>query len=280
MDVFENSNQILKLFVEFLGKAQADKPLTVDDWSQVEKDFGPRIFSEILFLLTNREFSAAEAKQHWFDIVEHQAALRKALNREMGFQVAMVDYFTNIHPLLGNLVFVDINLLLQKERASLLDDLTGLYNRRFFDRAYKKEFEQAKRFGQAFAVLIVNVNNLEEYYNKLGREAGNQAVSELSSALLRHSRTIDHLVRYSTQEFVILLPRSDRSQAQSAAERHVRAVEDQYFPGEEELESGRLTITISLASYPEDAETGPELLKIARDKLHRTNETPPNQVVA
>ena len=279
MDVFENSNQILKLFVEFLGKAQAEKPLTVDDWSQAEKDFGPKIFSEILFLLTNREFSAAEAKQHWFDIVEHQTALRQALNREVGFQVAMVDYFTNIHPLLGNLVFVDINLLLQKERASLLDDLTGLYNRRFFDRAFKKEFEQARRFGQAFAVLIVNVNNLEEYYDKLGREAGNQAVSELSSALLRHSRTIDHLVRYSTQEFVILLPRSDRSQAQSAAERHVRAVEDQYYPGEEQLESGRLTITISLASYPEDAETGPELLKIARDKLHRTDTAPPNQVL-
>jgi diguanylate cyclase (GGDEF)-like protein len=237
------------------------------------------VYSDILFLLTNREFSPAEAKQHWFEIVEHQTTLRNALNREPGFQVAMVDYFTNVHPLLGHLVFVDINLLMQKERASLLDDLTGLYNRRFFDRALKKEFEQAKRFGHAFAVLIVQANNLEEYYEKLGPDSGNQLVSELSSALLSHTRTIDHLVRYSTNEFVVLLPRSDRSQARSAAERHVRAVEDQYFPGEENLDSGKLTITISLASYPEDAETGPELLKIARDKLHRLEDTPPNQVL-
>ena len=280
MDLFHNSNRLLKLFVEFLGAGQSHQSMSPARWEQIEKDFGKNVYPDLLFLLTQKEFTAKDAKTHWFRVLDHQETLNKGMGRDLGFQVAMVDYFTNIHPVLGNLVFVDIDILLRKERASLLDELTGLYNRRFFERILKNEEEQSKRYNHPFSILLLHVDHLGEYYQAHGRQAGDRALAELARVFIKSGRTIDHTIRYGPDEFIIILPRCKKDQARAAAERHRQAVEIYDFPGQEDMKKGNITVTIGVSTYPVDHDDGAGLLPLAASALKRGLRQGRNRVVA
>ncbi|MEW5724094.1 MAG: GGDEF domain-containing protein [Thermodesulfobacteriota bacterium] len=282
MDLFRNSNQLLKLFVEFLGGGQQRISLTPERWVQIEKDFGANVYADILYLLTQKEFTPDEARAHWLNIIAHQNDLNSTLGREVGFQVAMVDYFTNIRPLLGNIVFVDIKVLLQKERAVLLDELTGLYNYRYFERVLQKELDHAKRFGQSFSLLIIRVDQFREFLEAHGRGAAERALAEMADVLLQNSRTLDHAIRYGDFEFGIILPRCDREQAVAAARRYRRAVENHQFYGQAEtrLSPGHLTVSVGLATYPSDARDGLQLVQRAGRALEKAKDSKFNQAAS
>lgn len=274
MDIFGDSNRILKLFVEFLGVGQHRTSLDPSRWFMIERDFGETVYADILYLLTRTEFTTAEAREHWFKILEHQEVLREAVGRDMGFQVALVDYFTNIHPLLGNMVFVDVKVLLQKERSTLLDELTGLYNQRFLDRVLKQEVDNANRFNQPLALLIIRIDRFPRFRTEHGRQASDRALAEAARILQDRSRTIDHTVRYGDYEFAVVMPRCGREEAEEAAGNYLRAIREHSFAGlSRPLAAGALTVTIGVAAYPTDANTPLELAKRAGEALKKAEES-------
>ncbi|MEW5722602.1 MAG: diguanylate cyclase [Thermodesulfobacteriota bacterium] len=268
MDLLKDQNLSLKLFVEFLSEERRRPSSTRQDWDEMAKNLGDGIYREILLLLTQKEFEPEEARRHWFQILEHRDRLRQALGRDLGIQVTVCDYFTNVNPTLKDLVLVDVHSLVRKERSALVDELTGLYNRRFFNKILHKELENARRFGHDFALLMLDVDRFKAYNDTFGHPAGDRALKELAGVLSGTARTGDHLVRYGGEEFVIILPRSNKEQALQAAERIRRAVEDHYFPGQESLVEGNLTVTIGVAAYPADAEDGLDLLARADEALY------------
>jgi len=280
MDFLEHDDLPFKLLIEYLSEDHPSPGLTPQDWGRLEKSFGERIYPETLYLLTQMEFDAEEAKNHWYKILEHREKLSRDLGRDIGLRVALCDYFINIEPKLKNLVFVEISLFMQKERTALIDDLTGLYNRRFFNRVLKKEIEFARRFEQPFCLLMVDVDHFKEYNDRLGHQAGDRALVEVAKILTKTARAIDHVIRYGGEEFVIILPRSDRKKGLQAAERHRRAIEKHDFFGQDKLPFGNLTVTIGLASFPHDADEGLDLLERADEALYQGKRTGRNQVVA
>jgi diguanylate cyclase (GGDEF)-like protein len=279
MDLFANGNQLLKLFVEFLGVGQSHQTVEPERWRRVEADFGPSIYADLLYLLTRKEFTRDEARSHWYQLLDHQHTLARAVGREVGFQVALCDYFTNVHPLPGNLVVVELSFLLEKERTSLLDGLTGLYNRRYLDRVLDKEIELARRFGQTFAVLLIHVDQLREYHQLHGRDNAERVLSIVADLVLRQSRIFDQTFRYDEDDIVMLLPNTDRDKAFIAAGRHLNNVSGHPFPGLETISSGTLTVTIGLVVYPEEADKKTELLRHAALAVDRGRRQGGGQVV-
>ena len=280
MDLFDGGNIALKLFVEFLSEEKEHHSLAPDDWGHFEKSFGERIYADVLYLMIQKEFNPKEAREHWGKIIDHRRSIHETLGRDVGLQVAVCDYFTNIHPILNSLVLVEIHQLVQKERSALLDHLTGLYNRRFLDRLLKKELEYAKRFEQPFSILMCLVDNFHDYCALYGNEAGDRVLAELAEILSKTARTMDHGVRYSAEEFVVILPRCKKEHAELAAERHRCNVELHDFPGEESLPSGKLTMTIGVSTFPGDTEDAKELLQLAEEAMRQGKESGRNRVVS
>lgn len=268
MDHSKDSSLLLKHLVEFINTDEVNKGGSPSSWRKLEKEYGRAIYREVLFLFTQTEFDENEAKRLWFKILDHHQEMQDALGRNPGLLVSISDYIINIKPKLKNLVLVDIYRLLQKERSALIDDLTGLYNRRFFNQVLRKELENSKRSGQPFSLLILDVDNFKEYNDKNGHRAGDDALVDLARILTENSRTIDHLVRYGGEEFVMILPRSEKDQAIQAAERYRRAVRDHEFQGQEKMPEKNLTATIGLAVYPSDAREGLELFELADEALY------------
>ncbi|MBW2623557.1 MAG: diguanylate cyclase [Deltaproteobacteria bacterium] len=278
MDLINENTLPLKVLVEFLDDDASDLKLSPEDWRRVEQKFGKKINAEILFLLTQIEFDEDEARKHWYKILEHRLVLNKALNRDVGLRVALCDYFTNIRPMLKNLVFVEANLFLQKERSILLDELTGLYNRRFFNSVIKKEVEYARRFDRPFSLLIIDVDDFKAFNDILGHHAGDRALAELGRVLYQTGRIIDHVIRYGGDEFVIILPLCDKEKAGAVAERHRVAVENHAFAEQDRLPSKNLTVSVGVSNFPIDGQDGLDLFQRADEALYRGKKEGRNKV--
>ena len=269
MDLFAKENLSFKILVEFLGGNGSQTLPEPDEWNRLENKFGQDIYSHVIYMLTQLEFSPEEGRKHWYAVLDHQTTLNKALNRDVGLRVALCDYFSNIEPFFQNLVFVEVGAWLQKERAAYLDDLTGIYNRRFFNEMLQKAIEHTKRTRIPFSLLMSDIDHFKEYNDRFGHKSGDQALVQVAQVLTGNARAIDHVVRYGGDEFAMILPQAEKQEALRAAERHRNAIENHVFPGEEKLESGRLTISIGVATYPVDAQDGLALFRRADDALYR-----------
>ena len=280
MDIFDPDNLAQNLLIKTLREDHTATPIiNQEEWKQLEISFGNKIYPEILRLLTQIEFEPEEAQRHWYNILEHRKNLKKKLERDVGFRVALCDYFTNIHPRLKNLIFVEVDIFIQKERFALIDELTGLHNRRFFNRVLKKEIEHSKRYNQPFSLLMLDIDNFKEYNDIYGHQAGDRALNEFAQILKQNARLIDHVSRYGGEEFAVILPRADIKQARLSAERHLRAVETHPFSGQEKLPLGNFTVTIGVATYPINAQNGLELIQKADEALYIGKQKGRNRVV-
>ncbi|MCI0521195.1 MAG: sensor domain-containing diguanylate cyclase, partial [Chloroflexi bacterium] len=106
------------------------------------------------------------------------------------------------------------------------DDLTGLLNRRGLMDLGGREFERARRFGRALAVIFVDADNLKTINDRYGHAVGDLALKFMASQLRRNTREFDLTGRLGGDEFIILLAEADQHLAQEIAERLRRQVND------------------------------------------------------
>jgi len=266
-----------ELLMDFLKEELRRHDLPQGLWNQLEKQYGDQVYQAVLYFLTQMHFEPEEARMHWNNILAHRAQLENMVGRDLGLRVAMADYFINVQPKVQNPILVEIHLFLQKEETALRDELTGLYNRRFFNKMFRKELERSRRFREPVSLLMLDIDHFKVFNDMFGHPEGDRALKELADLLRRHSRAIDHLTRYGGEEFAVILPRADRDQAIIAAERHRLAVENHKFFRRKEI---NLTISIGLSVFPEDAADGLQLLERADQALYQAKRSGRNRVVA
>jgi diguanylate cyclase (GGDEF)-like protein len=157
---------------------------------------------------------------------------------------------------------------------AITDDLTALYNRRHFQEALDREIERSRRYGTPFSLVFLDVDEFKRYNDAHGHPAGDQALKELAQILRGWARSTDLLARFGGEEFVILLPCTERGQAAVAAERLRRKIEAHAFPRRK-----RLTVSVGVAAFPADGERGEELLALVDQALYRAKQAGRNRIV-
>jgi diguanylate cyclase (GGDEF)-like protein len=135
-------------------------------------------------------------------------------------------------------------------RLSQTDTLTGVQNRRQLFARLELERERAARFGEPFALLLVDVDRFRELNEAAGHAAGDATLREVATLLQREIREVDLVARYGGEEFAVVLPRTGPAEAREAAERVRAAVEGSGF---ESAPGGRLTISVGGACFPSDS---------------------------
>jgi diguanylate cyclase (GGDEF)-like protein len=108
---------------------------------------------------------------------------------------------------------------------TLRDDLTGLYNRRFFEAELRREVERSRRFRHAVALVMLDLDHFKDYNDDFGHRAGDEALRRVARCLLSSThRRLDAIVRYGGEEFALLLAETDLEGARQVAERFRDAV--------------------------------------------------------
>lgn len=157
-------------------------------------------------------------------------------------------------------------------RLALRDGLTDLHNHRYFQDLLRAEIASAASYGRTLSLLFIDVDHFKAYNDNLGHQAGDtalQAVARLLSTTqedngkMTAGRSADNVARYGGDEFVMSLPETPLEGAVIRAERIRSAVEAWPFSGEEQVPGSNLTVSIGIASFPEDATTREELIEAA-----------------
>jgi len=171
------------------------------------------------------------------------------------------------------------------EQQSRTDGLTGLYNHRFFQERLAAEVARAQRFEKPLTLLMIDVDNFKEYNDAFGHPQGDRLLKALADLLLAQTRTnVDFVARYGGEEFVVLLLETGVGDAAVAAERLQDLVEGRR-PGIEVAEAiraatqaqtfdtpggaaGGVTVSVGVATFPDHASTGDQLVANADKALY------------
>ena len=163
------------------------------------------------------------------------------------------------------------------QKLALSDPDTDVYNQRYLAQALKREFRRAGRFGQELSLVMIGIDHLETLRQAHDGLAGSAVVADVAVALARQVRSFDILTTYRKDRFVLMLPQTGRAGAIEAAERMRGAIESHEFPS---VGDGGLTVSIGVASFPNEAATVKDLLAATERALGQASERGGNCVVA
>lgn len=161
------------------------------------------------------------------------------------------------------------------EALSETDALTGLANRRCFDRRLREEWERAARHQLPLALLMIDVDHFKLYNDRHGHQAGDDCLRRIAAAIAGcAARRSDLAARYGGEEFVVLLPHSSAEDARQLAQRCAAAVDALADAHGASPVADHVTLSIGLAMARTDPGADPTtLLRDADDALYEAKQT-------
>ncbi len=241
----------------------------------------PEAGAPLLRLLTQLDFEESEAHAHWSGILRHRSELTEKLGRAASVPLAALDYFQNRARVLKNPKVVEMATFLATERSAITDGLTGLYNRPFFDASLRRELKRARRYGLAFSLVMLDLDDFKMVNDLHGHVVGDEALARLAEVIRANVREIDVACRYGGEEFALILPETSRTGAYIVSER-IRVDAKEMFD-RKPLPSGpsvQISMSVSggIAIYPTDSNSAEGLVRMADKALYRSKREGKNRI--
>jgi diguanylate cyclase (GGDEF)-like protein len=165
---------------------------------------------------------------------------------------------------------------LQLKEYSFKDEVTGLYNRRFFTMRLDEELARYRRFNHPAAVVLLDLDGFKAVNDALGHAVGDETLRDIAQILQKHSRGINVVARYGGDEFAILLVETSKAGARLYAERMRQIIDSSPFS-----HGKPITASFGVASVPDDAAaTVEDLFRAADEALYAAKRGGKNQVAA
>jgi two-component system, cell cycle response regulator len=162
-------------------------------------------------------------------------------------------------------------------RLATLDSLTGVYNRREFNRWLTLEVERSKREFNPVSLLMVDIDYFKRLNDTYGHQAGDEALRHVGRLLQREVRPGDHVARYGGEEFAIILPKASGADAFAVAER-IRASIAAYVIPLSLQQSLTFTASLGFATFSIDKDSEEEFIQRADQALYYAKHSGRNRV--
>lgn len=175
--------------------------------------------------------------------------------------------------------FANLRKFSRVEDMAHVDDLTHLSNRRYLEQVLDRQVMQAVKSGGSFSMLFIDLDNFKRVNDTWGHLTGSMLLIEVARVLKRCARGNDTVARFGGDEYVVLLSGTDSAGALPVAERIRLAIERHVHMGRDGSHV-RITASIGVASFPEDALDRAELLEAADRAMYRAKQLARNAVVA
>jgi diguanylate cyclase (GGDEF)-like protein len=156
-----------------------------------------------------------------------------------------------------------------------IDGLTGIFNRRYFEKQIADELERSRRYDAELTVMMVDIDHFKRLNDEFGHLLGDEVLRQVSSIFSQQLRKNDVVCRYGGEEFGILLPQTNFHQALAVAEKLRKVVEAWQFPGVPRP----VTISAGISSCPAHGATRDEVVKAADAALYSAKQSGRNRVI-
>lgn len=261
MDLLEEDPYNEELLIQKLQKNQFQNK----DHSQ--------IYSAVLKVLTSLDIPETDSKEIWEEVLENRNKLANCLKRPVGFRVALLDYFINQNHKIKNPKIIELRLFAETEKLILVDELTRLYNRRHFETALVREFKQSTRYNQNLSLLVIDIDDFKKINDTYGHLMGDEILKQVANKIATSLRMEDTACRIGGEEFAIIFPQSNESQAMIASEKLLEACRTIQISGKS------VTISGGLVSFPEKVKRCEDMYDFADRALYTAKDSGKNQIV-
>lgn len=163
------------------------------------------------------------------------------------------------------------------ETLATRDHLTGLFNRRHFDKKFEEEFARSKRYKRELSVAVLDIDHFKSINDNYGHAVGDEVLKTIAEYTQSSIRESDVAARTGGEEFCILLPETNAQAAQAFLERFRHGVSELSFTADDRTFT--VTCSIGVARCDEDSETREELLFRADESLYKAKNNGRNQVL-
>lgn len=191
------------------------------------------------------------------------------INKYFEVDLVLSGVFILVAYLLGYYVKIESQYREKAMQLANVDELTGVYNHRYFQNALSQLTEKAEQTHNNICLLYIDIDHFK-YYNDLnGHSAGDVVLNKFGDILKNNVSKKDIAARYGGEEFVVILPDISEEEAVKIGDKIRNIFENTYFEGEENQPSGKLTISVGVSCYPQKAKSKQELINTADDALYR-----------
>jgi diguanylate cyclase (GGDEF)-like protein len=160
---------------------------------------------------------------------------------------------------------------------NIKDGLTGIYNRRFFQKRLEEEFQRHQRYATKLSLIMFDIDFFKKVNDGHGHQCGDAVLQSVASKIASSIRQTDYLVRYGGEEFCCLLPQTELADAFGLAERFRLLIEAQVTTYQEVNVKVTISLGVSELTAGDSAES---LLKKADEALYQAKNSGRNRVVA
>src|SRR6266850_2966996 len=220
-------------------------------------------------VIAHLDLRETQCLQVWDDMLARRRELSDRADRQISIITALMDVLTRTG-LLRIPILIEYDDLKKLQLNAVTDPLTDLYNRRLFAETFEKELNRARRYSHPLGLVMLDLHRFKEVNDKHGHPRGDEVLRAAAATLKKALRTSDYAFRIGGDEFALILPQTDASQAVALA----RRVETVFA---ELLQPLQLTVGVSMdhgaANFPQDAEQADQLIRIADERLYRLKHT-------
>jgi two-component system cell cycle response regulator len=170
------------------------------------------------------------------------------------------------------------DLVTAQHQAAVIDNLTGLHNRRFFEAQLNLELERAKRSDQDVGLVTLDIDHFKSVNDTYGHPGGDRVLIQVAEQIRNTARAGDVVARYGGEEFAVLMPGISGHELTEAAERLRIAVNSRPMEVNSQV-SLAITISAGAVSTPSDATTAQELVAVADRALYAAKRTGRNRTI-
>jgi len=246
--------------------------------AQIAESMEEELCREVLKVLTHLDFEPKEAQSHWMSIWKHKVLMSKKLGRKIGLRVAMLDYFSRINRKIKSPKIIELDFFDKLAASVVTDELTQLYNKRFFKEVLHREVERARRYNLDLSLLMVDLDDFKKCNDCFGHLFGDKVLAGLAEILRDNLREVDFACRYGGEEFAIVLPETSGQATLAAAERLRGRIEKTKFYAEVAERDFSITISGGVSSLGPEVETAEELTRKADVALYRAKSDGKNRI--
>jgi diguanylate cyclase (GGDEF)-like protein len=176
---------------------------------------------------------------------------------------------TQLQPLADSvaLAFENVRLFQKTRELSITDEVTPLYNFRHFHQIIDRELKLVDRYKSVLSLVFVDLDRFKPINDQYGHLRGSRTLREVGFLIRAAVRETDYPARYGGDEFVVVLPQTDRVAAQALSEKLRALIEGHTFLQEEGI-NARLGVSLGVATYPTEAQTKESLIRLADKRMY------------
>lgn len=273
----DGSTPMLGEINKLLIQCSRDSETFADRVDRLAKKYSNDIYPQLIFVTAHLEFGVQTAKKHLQEVLRHWQSMQNNLKRDIDFRVALLDYFVDVNRKIKNPKIIEIRIFQKTQAETFIDELTQLYNYRYFARALNAEVLRSHRYNSPLSLAVFDVDDFKYYNDINGHLAGNRALKKLAAIIRKSVRDVDMPTRYGGEEFALILPETNKEGSFVISERIRKAVAKSRFPKGELQPLKRFSISSGVSTLDVDAGSAEELIKKADQALYVAKSRGKNQ---